>query len=90
MRSMESDELARLSRLERQVAYLCQHLGLDPAAADGMHTAPVSGFGVSPEVMAAIQRDKLIDAIKIYRQQTGAGLREAKLAVEGFARGRPR
>jgi len=41
----------------------------------------------SAELTAAIQRGKMIEAIKIYRQVTGAGLREAMAAVEGIARG---
>jgi len=41
----------------------------------------------SAELTAAIQRGKMIEAIKIYRQVTGAGLREARAAVEAIARG---
>jgi ribosomal protein L7/L12 len=37
--------------------------------------------------MAAIQRGRMIEAIKIYRDLTGASLREAKSAVEAIARG---
>jgi hypothetical protein len=147
MRSMNSDELARLARMERQVAFLFQHFGLDPAAADGISAAPASGFGLtpadtyrispaetfsapvtagyaaqpatgyaaqpapgfpatppagyagpgapndpgaSPAVLAAIASGKLIVAIKLYRELTGMGLKEAKHAVEALQRNGPR
>jgi hypothetical protein len=151
---MNSDELARLARMERQVAFLFQHFGLNPAAADGTSAAPASGFGLtpadtfgispaetfsapvtagyapppgpgyaaqpaagyaaqpaagfpapppagyaapgaagdpgaSPEVLAAIRSGKMIVAIKIYRELTGVGLKEAKLAVEAIQRNGP-
>jgi ribosomal protein L7/L12 len=136
---MNSGELARLARTERQVAFLFQHFGLDPAAADGTSAAPASGFGLtpadtfgispaetfsapvtagyaaqpapgyaaqpapgfpappaavdpgaSPAVLAAIASGKLIVAIKLYRELTGMGLKEAKLAVEAIQRNGPR
>jgi hypothetical protein len=147
MRSMNSDELGRLARVERQVAFLFRHFGLDPAAADGTSAAPVSGFGLtpadtfgispaetfsapvtagyapppapgyaaqpaagfpapppagyaapgtagdpgaSPAVLAAIASGKLIVAIKLYRELTGMGLKEAKQAVEAIQRSGPR
>jgi hypothetical protein len=143
---MNSDKLARLARAERQVAFLSQHFGLDPAAADGTSAAPASGFGLtpadtyrispaetfsapvtagyapqpapgyappapgyaaqptpgfpaqpaavdpgaSPAVLAAIASGKLNVAIKLYRELTGMGLKEAKLAVEAIQRNGPR
>jgi ribosomal protein L7/L12 len=39
-----------------------------------------------PEVVNAIQRGKVIEAIKIYRELTGLGLREAKQACDAAAR----
>jgi hypothetical protein len=70
------------------------HPAQAPTAAgygDGQQVpVPVAGLvpgpgDCPPAVMEAIQRGKLIEAIKIYRELTGAGLREAKEAVEGFA-----
>jgi hypothetical protein len=144
---MNSDELGRLARVERQVAFLFRHFGLDPAAADGTSAAPASGFGLtpadtfgispaetfsapvtagyapppapgyaaqpaagfpapppagyaapgtagdpgaSPAVLAAIASGKLIVAIKLYRELTGMGLKEAKQAVEAIQRSGPR
>ncbi len=44
-----------------------------------------AGAAVPPELVSALQRGKLIEAIKIYRSMTGLGLAEAKAAVEGMA-----
>jgi len=151
--AMDSDEQARLARLERQMTFLFQHLGLNPAAVPGESAAsstfgspadisgsggtggapaatfssPAPRYGVPaapgsrtvravsgtafsdagpaapaaaipvaeapgtsypPALMEAIQRGKMIDAIKIYRQLTHAGLKEAKAAVDAIASGR--
>jgi hypothetical protein len=138
---MNPDESDRLELLERQVAFLFRHLGLNPnltgsdpgqpatfsspAEAFGTATAygdgrpaafappsfssapprgavpppqtapasqpmPVAGLvpgpaDCPPAVMEAIQRGKLIQAIKIYRELTGAGLKDAKDAVDSWA-----
>jgi ribosomal protein L7/L12 len=37
------------------------------------------------QVLALVQSQKKIEAIKLYRQQTGTGLKEAKDAVEALA-----
>jgi ribosomal protein L7/L12 len=39
-----------------------------------------------PEVVNALQRGKMIEAIKLYRERTGLGLREAKAACDAAAR----
>jgi hypothetical protein len=112
---MNSPESARLARVERQVAYLLQHLGIDPEVAAGDAGASTFGapgelFGTPvpvpvpgpvgfsdpapgspaspypPELLVALQRGRMVEAIKIYRQATGAGLREAKAACEALAR----
>jgi hypothetical protein len=111
---MNSPESARLARVERQVAYLLQHLGIDPEVAAGeagtsTFGAPGELFGTPvpvpgpvgfsdpapgspaspypPELLVALQRGRMVEAIKIYRQATGVGLREAKAACEDLARG---
>jgi hypothetical protein len=64
-----------------------------PAAAPSA-TSPPSAFGspaepqYPPALIAALDRGKLIEAIKIYREWTGQGLREAKAAVDELARQR--
>jgi ribosomal protein L7/L12 len=78
---MDVDSI-RLARLERQVAYLYRHFGLDPQLAEAF---PAAGE-MPPEFTEALRHQNLIAAIKIYRQVTGAGLAEAKDAVERIAR----
>jgi ribosomal protein L7/L12 len=79
---MDAADSIRLARLERQVAFLYRHFGLDPQLADAF---PAAG-GMPPEFTEALRQQNLIAAIKIYRQVTGAGLAEAKDAVERIAR----
>jgi hypothetical protein len=106
---MDPDYVARLARLEAQVSYLYQHLGMSEDAgtgpfgpADGAYgpadggfgppvAGPVPGYGlggpaIPPALAVALQRGRKIEAIKIYRQLTGAGLGEAKTAVEAMER----
>ncbi|MFF8263472.1 hypothetical protein [Streptomyces virginiae] len=61
-------------RAERRLALLLDHLGIEEPEPAGMD-----------EVRALIREDRLISAIKSYRRVTGAGLAEAKLAVEALA-----
>jgi|HubBroStandDraft_4_1064222.scaffolds.fasta_scaffold705189_2 hypothetical protein len=124
MRPMDAHELARINRLEQQVAYLLRHLGLDADAGTGpafgaasgsaFGSEPASAFGspadifgaaaVSPPgappaaaapapaypagLEAALDRGRMIEAIKIYREWSGVGLAEAKAAVEQISRQR--
>jgi ribosomal protein L7/L12 len=105
---MQPEDTERIDRLERQVRYLLEHLGISaevaaggsgPASglpADGFGSAPAgydagpvgyaSGGTVPPQLIADIQNGKLIQAIKMYRQLTGLGLKEAKDAVDAMAR----
>ncbi len=80
---MNSSDDDRIIRLERQVDFLFRRLGIDPDLAladdDALPTA----------LYDALARGKMIQAIKIYRETTGVGLKEAKDAVEALA-GRPR
>lgn len=46
--------------------------------------------GTDAEVLAALDRNSLIDAMKLYRQLHGCGLKEAKKAVEAIAAQRRR
>ena len=45
---------------------------------------PAEGGAWMAEVRALKQSDQLIQAIKLYREKTGVGLKEAKDAVEGM------
>ena len=73
---MDSDEdlRDRVRRLERKVDFLLQHFGL---TATDPKTSQAHG-----EVLALKRAGRLIDAIKLYREITGVGLREAKDYVD--------
>ncbi|MET8950419.1 ribosomal protein L7/L12 [Streptomyces sp. NPDC004393] len=60
----------RVARLEQKLDLILDRMGLDAAdaALDG--------------VTALVREGKRIQAIKLYREVTGAGLKEAKEAVE--------
>ena len=62
--------LARLSRVERKLDAVLQHLGIE-FADDGLN-----------EVRDLMNAGEKIAAIRLYRQRTGVGLAEAKAAVE--------
>ena len=62
----------RLARLERKVDLILTHLGLDP------------NQGVNSEVTELMKAGQKIQAIKLYREQTGVGLKEAKDYVESL------
>jgi hypothetical protein len=59
-------------RLERKVDLILKHLGLDPYQ------------DVNPQVIELLKSGQKIQAIKLYREQTGAGLKDAKDYVEGL------
>ncbi|MGN9755770.1 ribosomal protein L7/L12 [Streptomyces sp. SD31] len=63
----------RVARVERKLDLVLDHLGLqaDEPRMD--------------EVLALLRNGKKIEAIKVYREITGEGLKEAKDAVERLA-----
>ena len=66
----------RVAKLERQVAFLIQ--------SSGLRYVDEPPSGVSPEIMDLVQRGQKIQAIKLYRQETGVGLREAKEFIDAL------
>ena len=85
---MDSYYVERIARLEGQVAALYRHLGLSSEViADAV---PDDVPGLPPDLKQpfydAIRRGNKIEAIKIYRQASAIGLREAKDVVENTAR----
>jgi len=62
----------RLERLERKVDLILTHLGLDPEQR------------VNARVAELIRSGQKIEAIKLYRKQTGVGLKDAKEYVESL------
>ena len=62
----------RLRSLERRVDLILKHLGIDPNP------------DVNPLVLELLRAGQKIQTIKLYREQTGAGLKEAKDYVESL------
>jgi ribosomal protein L7/L12 len=99
---LQNNEWQRIVRLERRVDYLIRYLGVNPADVDaglalpGAAGSPAGGLEVAPQneaadmglapVYDAIRRRKTIEAIRLYRELTGASLQEARFAVEAIAR----
>ncbi|TJZ56036.1 hypothetical protein FCH28_12305 [Streptomyces piniterrae] len=61
----------RIQRLERKVDVLLTHLGAQEPADPGM-----------AEIDELLRKGKKIEAIKLHRELTGSGLKEAKDEVE--------
>ncbi len=66
----------RVAELESQIAFLLRNLGLE-------YPKP-STWEVSPKIMDLVRRGKKIEAIKLFRQETGAGLKDAKEFIESL------
>lgn len=64
----------RVAELEMQVDFLMRHLNLS-------YTPPDGEFGQKLREMA--KQGKLLDAIKLYREKTGASLEEARRYLSG-------
>ena len=76
----EPEVLLRISMLERKVSKLYEHLDIGEPG-----TAELAGEDVPPGVIEAIQQGNTVEAIKAYRQGTGADLATAKEMVERLA-----
>ncbi len=71
---------AKVVELQRKVDLVMQHLGLhyvDPAPQG------------QAEILALLREGKTIEAIRVYRERTGASLKDAKDAVEAIQVGQP-
>lgn len=71
---------SKVALLERQVDFLLRHLRLTYVDISGPSGEP-PWMG---EVRQLANQNRMIDAIKVYRENTGAGLAEAKRAVEAL------
>jgi hypothetical protein len=69
-------ETVRLIVIERKLDLIIRHLEIDD---------PLPG---EPDVVRHLENGEFIQAIKVYRDNTGAGLAEAKAAVEDIRRQR--
>jgi ribosomal protein L7/L12 len=78
MSTIEQQDIAalrqRISRLEAQIEFLYRHLGVTFVE----NNSPLD----NPKVIDALRANNIIEAIKQYREATGMGLAEAKIAVE--------
>jgi len=93
----EGEILARLDHIERYLAQLGAQSGVqytpfaaDPEAFWGPEWAdgtPSGANGVGADVVAMARSGRMIEAIKMYRSQTGVDLKQAKAAVEQAVRG---
>ncbi len=67
----------RLAALERNLQALLRHLNVDPMAAPGPPSERVKELAADPQ--------RRIDAIRLYRRESGADLRQAQAVVESIA-----
>ena len=74
----ESQIISRLNRLERKVDFLLRELNL----VEREEAALLDFDPDLTEVAALVRQNRKIEAIKLYRELTGAGLKEAKEAVD--------
>lgn len=74
-------------RLDAQERLLAKLAGAAGIGAEDLREMQQTSPSASPEVRDALRAGDTIRAIKIYREQTGVGLVEAKRAVEEIASG---
>jgi ribosomal protein L7/L12 len=79
----------RIAALERKVAELYERLGQAEPNFGGLTFDSDQAASVTacddPRVIERIQSGQMIEAIKLYRELTGAGLAESKDAVDRLA-----
>ena len=76
--ALRPNDQARFKRLEAKLDLLLKHFEIEPPSLG-------SALGLSDEVRKLAEEDgQKIAAIKLHREQTGLGLKEAKDAVEAY------
>ncbi|HZU66780.1 MAG TPA: ribosomal protein L7/L12 [Ktedonobacteraceae bacterium] len=80
---LEVEVRNRLRRLEQKVDFLLNELGLAQKEAAAAGSLPRVDPALA-EVMVLLQQNKKIEAIKLYREITGASLAEAKHAIDNM------
>ncbi len=65
-------EPSRLHAIDRKLNLILANLGIDP------------NEGLDRQIVELMRSGQKIQAIKLYREQTGAGLKESKDYVEGL------
>ena len=87
---MESDHISteqRLAAIEAKLDLLLARFGIGQDTAYALSTLPPTDLLPAPgadPVLDLVRGDKPIHAIKLYRELTGASLREAKAAVDAI------
>jgi len=83
---MEAIKLLRSSGIGLQEAKdaIEAHARGKPAPHAPTFSAASMGQSLPPDVVDALQKGQKIEAIRIMREQTGLGLKEAKDSVEGY------
>ena len=76
---MDEAERQRLLMLERKVDFLISELGLEARFQEFQASAIPRDMS---DVVALVRQGNKIGAIKLYREKTGVGLKEAKEAVD--------
>lgn len=74
----------RVRELDALVEQLARQAGVSPAE---LHSLRSTATGITPEVADLVARGEVIRAIKEHRTQTGAGLKDAKDAVDAYRAG---
>jgi ribosomal protein L7/L12 len=80
-RAREVRATARIEDLESQVAQIAAHLGIPAGALSARPAAPAPA-GPSAEAVALFAAGKKIEAIKLFRTESGADLGDAKAGLE--------
>lgn len=80
------DMEARLARLERKIDLIMQALNIQDTPPQASHRPIVSSAASMNEVQQLLIAGNKIQAIKLYREMTGLGLKEAKDAVDTMQR----
>ena len=75
--SPSPSDAARLTRIEKKVDMILAHLGLE-------YSAAVPAGSSSDQVKEYIRQGNKLAAIKAYREENNASLRDAKDAVEAI------
>lgn len=66
----------RVTNLEARATFLLRNLGIA--------YPEMPGWQASPEIMELVRRGRKTEAIKLFRQETGAGLKDAKQFIESL------
>lgn len=77
----EEDIHSRLNRLEQKVDFLLNELGLAQKAEVSLPVNNPDNLMLN-RIVELLRQNRKIEAIKVYREQTGVGLKEAKDVID--------